>query len=127
MYVPPEQMNIQGVEFERGLCFKVSGKWDDLHKLAIQVKSRWVASTYTVLLVSGKPRSDEPSELIIAGHTPHVEDNAYRLVEQRIQEGLNVEIVHGQYYRDAFIYSFDENKKQETEDESLGILEDHPF
>jgi hypothetical protein len=112
-YVDADKMPIQGVTYQGELCFKVSGKQEDLHGLAMQIKSKYVAPVYTVVLVSGKQWTDEPSELIISGNINLPDDNAYRLVEQRISEGLPVEIVYGRYYRNSYVYSYSETSKPE--------------
>ena len=124
-YVSAEQMNTAGVDFKKEFCFKVSGRWDDLHKLALQIKCQGVAPTYTVILISGKRWDEDLAELVVAGDIRLVDDHARMLVEQRIKEGLQAEIVYGNYYRDTFVYTFSEEAKQEIDD-NLEI-EDHPF
>jgi hypothetical protein len=113
-------------------------------RLPCQIKSRWVAPTYTVLLVAGRTHTDDLSELIVAGTTNLVDDNAYRLVEQRIEEGLQVDLPlldnSKEDFRGAFLYTFEENPPSEQplhlgplpelgaeSDDDLGDLSDHPF
>ena len=134
-YIGSEKVKIDQVKCVHGCAMVIVGEKDALHRLAKEIAylmhnySQDSHSEHLTVRMVDKPTSgklDIKDTLYIFANGGYI-DNAYTLVQQRIEEGFKVEIETGIYLPWTREYRYEPAVKETILDDGLGDLDEHPF